>query len=470
MLIFEQFHTPGIAQLSYLIGDDSSGSAALIDPRPDVDEYLRKAREYRVGITHAIETHIHADFMSGSLELRQRLGSTKLLVSGEGGRAKYGFECEQVKDGHTLELGSVILTMRHTPGHTREHISIVAAEKNRSDSPWGVFSGDSLFADSAGRPDIMGGEEEAKELAGFLYETMTGFYAKLPDGVTVYPGHGAGSSCGPDIGDRRSTTIGFERKHNKFLHFKDKEAFIRYTRETATPIPTYYSPMKQLNGKGPPTFGWLPPVPPLPAPAFREAMAKKGAVVVDARTMLAFGGGHIKDALNIGARPELSPWAGWMLKFEDPILLVLDHDEQLEKVVQYLWRVGMTHFAGYLVGGMKAWDNAGFDLQEVPQMTVHELRQQRDGIQLLDVRTPSEWDDGHIPGARHMFVPDVPKHLDELDRSKPVVTYCDSGYRASLAASLLQREGFKCVYNVPGSWQAWTNAGYPVEGKPKERA
>lgn len=464
MLIFEQFHTPGIAQLSYLIGDDSKGVAAVIDPRPDVDCYLEKAREFRVGITHVFETHIHADFMSGSLELQRQLGTPKVFVSGEGGWTHYGFPCEKVKDGDTFEFGQTLLTVRHTPGHTHEHIAILAAEMEKKDSPWGVFSGDSLFADSAGRPDIVGGEKEANELAEMLFETMTGFYAKLPDGVSVYPGHGAGSSCGPDIGDRRSTTIGYERKHNPFLQFQEKKEFVNYTRSTASPIPTYYQPMKKLNQKGPAAFGGLPAVPPLPAPSFKKALSERGSVLVDTRTMLGYGGGHIKGSLNIGARPELSPWAGWMLKFDDRLLLVLEHDEQLEKVVRFLWRVGMTNFAGYLVGGMKAWDNAGFEIEPVPQMTVHELKNQRDDVQILDVRSPDEWEGGHIPGARHFFVPDIRKNLDQFDRGKPVITYCDSGYRASLAASILQREGFQKVFNVPGSWQAWTHAGYPVEG------
>lgn len=465
MLIFEQFHTPGIAQLSYLIGDDSKGVAAVIDPRPDVDCYLEKAREYRVGITHIFETHIHADFMSGALELQRRLGTPKIFVSGEGGWTHYGFNCEKVTDGDTFDFGDNLLTVKHTPGHTQEHISLLVAEKQREDSPWGVFSGDSLFADSAGRPDIMGGQKEARELAERLFETLTRFYAKLPEGVTVYPGHGAGSSCGPDIGDRRSTTIGYERRHNAFLQFHNKEELIRYTQSTSTPIPSYYQPMKKLNQKGPPTFGHLPPVPPLPPKSFKEAMQERDTVLVDTRTMLGFGGGHIQGALNIGARPELSPWAGWMLKFDNRLLLVLDHDDQLEKVVRYLWRVGMTNFAGYLVGGMKAWDNAGFDLEPIPQMTVHELKKQHDGIQILDVRSPDEWENGHIPGAKHFFVPDLCQHLDEFDRKKPVVAYCDSGYRASLATSILKREGFEKIFNVPGSWQAWTHAGYAIEGK-----
>ena len=464
MLIFEQFYAPGIAQLSYLIGDDSKGVAAVIDPRPDVACYIEKAREHRIGITHIFETHVHADFMSGARELQQQLGSPKIFVSGIDA-PHYGFDCEKVKEGETFEFGETPLTIKHTPGHTREHVAIIVAEKNRKETPWGIFSGDSLFADSAGRPDIVGNEKEARELGGMLFETMTRFYLKLDDGVAIYPAHGAGSSCGPDIGDRRSTTIGYEKKHNAFLQFQAKNEFIDYTQKTATPIPRYYQPMKKLNQKGPPTFGSLPPVPPLPAKTFKEAMSERDTVLVDTRSMLAFGGAHIKGALNIGDRPEASAWAGWMLKFEDKILLVVDKDEHLEKIVTYFWRVGMTNFAGYLVGGMKAWNNAGFEIESVPQMSVHELRNRKNSAQIVDVRKPDEWQGGHIPGARHFFVPDLCDHLDAFDRARPVVTYCASGYRASLAASIFKREGFEEVYNVPGSWQAWTNAGFPVEGK-----
>lgn len=463
-LIFEQIHTPGIAQLSYLVGDDSKGVACIIDPRPDVDCYLELARKHALSITHVFETHIHADFLSGGLELKRRLPSAKVFSSYEGG-ARYGFDNEKAKDGDIFEFGDLVLTVRHTPGHTPEHISFLAAEKKRPKTPWGVFSGDSLFADSAGRPDIIGSDRETKKLASQLFTTITEFYAKLDDGVTVYPGHGAGSSCGPDIGDRRTTTIGYEKKHNAFLQFQNEKEFVEYTISTATPVPTYYVPMKKVNQKGPPTFGNMPTVPALPAKSFKEAIAQRGTVLVDTRLMLGFGGGHIKGALNIGAREELSPWAGWMLKFDDSLLLVLETDENLEKVVRYLWRVGMTKFAGYLVGGMKAWDNAGFELDDVPQISVHDLKQAGNKVQILDVRAPDEWKCGHIPGAKHFFVPDVRENLDKFDKAKPLAVYCDSGYRASLTASILKQEGFTKVYNVPGSWQAWKKAGYPIEGE-----
>jgi hydroxyacylglutathione hydrolase len=466
MMIFEQVHTPGIAQLSYLIGDDSTGMAAVIDPRPDVDCYLELARKHAVGITHIFETHIHADFMSGARELRSRLKTARIHVSAEGG-AKYGFEHEPLKGGQRFELGSVILEAKFTPGHTPEHMSYLAYEKKRFGAPWGVFSGDSLFVDSVGRPDLLG-DDETQKLAEQLYDTTFNFYAKLDDAVELYPGHGAGSACGPEIGDRKSSTMGYEKLHNQFLKPRGRDEFIKEVLESAPPVPRYYPGMKKVNARGPDTFGSLPPVPALPAGEFKQAVSNGRNVLLDTRNLLAFGGGHIPGALNIGHRAELSPWAGWLLKFEDPILLVLDKDQDLEEVVKLLWRVGYTRFAGYLAGGMKAWNNSGGDVRGLPQISVHELREKMDEFQILDVRAPAEWEEGHIPRARHMFVPEVRERVGELDRGKPVATYCDSGYRASIAASILRQEGFGKVHNVPGSWQAWKKAGYPIAREGRE--
>ena len=220
--------------------------------------------------------------------------------------------------------------------------------------------------------------------------------------------------------------------------------------------------MKRINSEGPEVLGNLPHVPGLPPKEFQALIGKKEMRVIDTRSMLAFGGGHIEGATNLGALPELSIWAGWMLDPEQPLLLVLEHDKDLEKVVPLFLRTGYSKFAGYLVGGMKAWDNAAFELAEVEQMTVHEVKDRADELQIVDVRTPDEWEEGHIPGAKHLFLPDVPKKSRQLDKDVPIAVYCATGYRASIAASLLKADGFD-VRNIPGSWQAWTNAKYPVE-------
>jgi hydroxyacylglutathione hydrolase len=466
-MIIEQILTEGIAQLSYLVGDDETGLAAVIDPRTDVEVYVKLARKHKVSITHIFETHIHADFVSGARELAARAHTAEIYLSHEGG-PEYGFEHKPIKDGQTFELGVFVLTARHTPGHTPEHMSYAIAEKKRPETPWGIFTGDALFADSAGRPDLLG-ETQSEELAEELFNTLTQFFLELDDAMIVYPGHGHGSPCGAEIGDRLITTIGRERKFNGFLQFTDVKEFKEHALSTAPPEPTYYKRMKKLNSKGPPVLGALPRVSGLPAKAFRAAIEAGESVLLDSRTMLGFGGGHIPGAINIGALPELSIWAGWMLDPETPILLVVERDRDVEEAVRLLLRTGYRKFTGYLVGGMKAWDNAGFDLDELPQMTVHELNSAADSVQIVDVRTPSEWKKGHIPQAQHIFLPDLrngaygktPKGLEsKLDKQQPVATYCDSGYRASLAASLLQKQGFSDVRNVPGSWQAWKRAGF----------
>ncbi len=465
-LIFECIETEGIAALSYLVGDDSAGVAAVIDPRADVDVYLELARSKQLSITHIFETHIHADLISGARELSARVQSARLFVSHEGG-AHYGFAHVQSHDGDTFSLGPIRITVRHTPGHTPEHVSFLVAEEDHPDAPWGVLTGDSLFVSSAGRPDLLG-DAQAKKLAKQQFHTLRDFYLKLADGVIIYPAHGHGSPCGADIGDRLSSTIGYERHLNAFLQFQDEKSFTHYALSTAPPVPTYYPRMKKVNAKGPELLGHLPIVRGLPPTLFKKAMQTPSHVLIDTRMMLAFGGGHIQGALSIGGKPLLSIWAGWLLDPMKPLLLVLESDDQLEEIVRYFVRTGYTRFAGYLVGGMTAWNNAGLPLESVGQMTVHDVKRAGKRLQLIDVRSPDEWDRGHIPNARHYFLGELREHLDKLNRTKPTAVYCDSGYRASIAASILQQAGFKCVCNIPGSWQAWEEAGFPVEGEQKE--
>ncbi|SMP73567.1 MBL fold metallo-hydrolase [Desulfonatronum lacustre] len=466
-LIFESIQTDGIAQVSYLLGDDAEGTAAVFDPRPDVDCYLQLAREKQVSITHIFETHIHVDFVSGARELCTRAESAKIYLSHEGG-ARYGFEHEGVADGDVFELGSALITARHTPGHSPEHMAYLLSEKDHPEAPWGVLTGDSLFVSSAGRPDLLGRSRE-KELAEQLFHTLHDFYLKLDDGVIIYPTHAQGSPCGEDIGDRLRSTIGYERRFNAFLQFDNAESFIKHALAGASPIPTYYPLMKTLNTKGPMVLGNLPPVRGLPPKFFQEAAQDHNNVLIDTRMMLAFGGGHIKGALSIGGLPILSIWAGWLLDPGQPILLVLESDDTLEAIVRYFVRTGYTKFAGYLVGGMKAWNNAGLPLESVGQKTVHEVQAAGKELQILDVRAPAEWKDGHIPNARHVFLGELREHLGALDKDKPTAVYCDSGYRASIATSILQQHGFGNVCNIPGSWQAWKNAGFPVERESEKK-
>ena len=460
-LRFEPILAEGIAQVSYFLCDESEGCAAVIDPRPDADIYLQKARQYGVTITHVFETHIHADFMSGARELVSRCnGSAKTFVSVEGD-ATYDFEHEPVRDGDEFEFGQIKIRAKHTPGHTPEHLSYLLYE-TYEEEPWGIMTGDSLFVDSIGRPDLLG-DEKTDELTQALYKTMREVFCKLGDEVIVYPCHAAGSACGPDIGDRMNTTIGYEKKHNPFMQIETFDEFKKAIQDNAPPVPTHYPKMKELNARGPKTFGHTPQVRSLSVKEFEKEIKNTNTIIIDTRDMLAFGGGHIEGALNIGQRPILSVWAGWLIDTDAPILLVLPRDKDLELVVTLLWRTGHTNFKGYLAGNMRSWQEAGKPIKKLPQLSVHELSKNKGQYLPLDVRKNKEWKNGNIPDATHIFLGELSNKLSTLDKEQNLAVYCASGYRASIAASLLQKNGFKNVNSIPGSFKAWKAADLPIE-------
>ena len=461
MFVLEPILTEGIAQLSYLMGDTSTGQAAVIDPRTDVEVYEQLARKHGVSITHILETHIHADFVSGSRSLAARLGTADIWLSGE--QATYAFDAHPVQDGDTFDFKSFTLTARHTPGHTPEHLSYEIREAKK-DSPWAVFSGDSLFVGSAGRPDLLGGDQ-TETLSEDLYHTLYDYYLKLDDFVIVYPGHGAGSACGADIGDRMHSTIGYERRTNPFLKYPNVDDFKDFVIGDAPPVPWHYPELKKFNAKGPAILDRLPTIPAIPPQEFRSKTREPGVTTVDTRSLLAFGGGHVPGAINIGDRVEISAWLGQMLDLDQQLLLIVDDDADVESIQRLIVRTGHNQFAGYLAGGMKAWEMARLPLETQQQISVHQLRELLDSSHkptVLDVRSPGEWESGHIPGAQHYFVADMRDRINGLDKDAPYVTYCASGYRASIAASLMQARGFTDVSNVPGSWSAWEAAGFEV--------
>ncbi|RPI26803.1 MAG: MBL fold metallo-hydrolase [Acidobacteria bacterium] len=458
-LRFCQFHTEGIAQLSYLMGDTKTRTCVMFDPRPDVGIYIETARELGLAITHIFETHIHADFVSGSRELAARLGNAPRICLSTERATRYGFDHEAIRDGFTLALGETSIVARHTPGHTPEHLSYLLIEKARG-VPWAVLSGDCLFADSAGRPDLLGDKTEA--LTTDLFNSLSRFYLSLDDGVIVYPGHGSGSPCGASIGSRLTSTIGYERRFNPFLQCKRLEEFRAFVLGNLPPVPDYYPRMKRLNQAGPEIVAELEVAGMSPG-EFRREVEREDALLIDTRSMLSFGGGHIPGVLNIGARPLLSVWAGWLLPPDKPLLLVLEDDNELRRVLSLFVRTGYSRFSGYLAGGMAAWMDAGYQMRRLPQLAVEEIRSGRTARTILDVRTEREWASGHIPGAVNIPLPQLRSRSGSMIPRGPVAAYCGSGYRASLAASILLQEGFQEVYNIPGSFNAWKSSQYPVE-------
>jgi hydroxyacylglutathione hydrolase len=461
-MILETIETGGLAHLSYLLGDEGAGVCAVIDPRRDVSVYLDVARANNCRITHILETHIHADFVSGSRELASQVGAPVYVGAAEG----YGFDHRPLKDGDCLEVGSLRLGVLQTPGHTPEHVCYLVSGGKGSQEPWGLFTGDTLFAGEVGRPDLIGGGSEER-LARQLFRTLHEKVLVVGDEAEIYPAHGAGSPCGGNIGDRRTSTIGYERRHNPKLQTHGEDEFVLQVLSDLPPAPFYYPRTKEINAAGPRVLGCLPNLQPLNPQRLQEAMGKPDVVLVDTRAIEAFGGAHLPGALNIALRDEFPIWAGWMLDPEQQVILVLAEEEDVDEVQRHLLRVGIENVGGFLRQGIRSWVEAGLPFERTVQMSVHELKQriadQRDNLQVLDVRRDDEWEQGHVPGAIHIFAPYLRDRLAGLDRAKPVATYCGSGYRSSIAASLLQRGGFREVFNVPGSMKAWKAAGYPLE-------
>ena len=466
-MLFERFEDSGLSQFSYAVGCPGAGAIAIVDPRRDVDVYETFAADRDVEITHVLETHIHADFASGARELAERTGAALCLSAyDEGEKYDVSFPHRELEDGSTLELGSVRIQALHTPGHTPEHLSFLAFDTHRSaDVPEVMLSGDFLFVGSLGRPDLLG-EEAKRKLARRLFNSVREKLAPLPDGLEIHPGHGAGSMCGAGMSARPLSTLGFERVANPYLDpGLDEEAFVEKILGSAPPFPPYYRRMKTLNASGPAILGDLPGRDAIPVEEF-HALVEAGNVVVDLRDQLAFGGGHVPGALGIGVDGSLSTWAAWVVPYDQPILLVAETPFAVDPAVRALVRVGLDRIRGWLEGGMNAWRQEGLPIATLPQMSIPELSAalERGGaVNLLDVRGDGEWSGGHIDGAVHVHGGLLEDRLDEVPRNgRPLAVICGSGYRSTVAASVLKRAGFEDVRNVPGGMRAWRSAGLPV--------
>ncbi|HDZ56412.1 MAG TPA: MBL fold metallo-hydrolase [Pseudomonas xinjiangensis] len=460
MLVFERVYTEGLAQLSYVVGDSKAAIAAVIDPRRDIDIYLNMARAHGLRIAYVIETHIHADFVSGAQALAEQTGAELI-----GGRSDaYDFKLRQVEGEEILQLGQVRLQVMHSPGHTPEHISLLLFDNQQGDEPFALFTGDTLFNLDVGRPDLLGDGSEQK-LAAQLFDTLMNRYVPLGERVEVYPCHGAGSACGKSIGDRQHSTLGNELLFNPALReTRSEEEFVDWLLKGMPEPPRHYARLKKVNARRAKMVG-LPLPPPLSPQAFQNLAGEGDIQIVDIRSILAFGGGHVPGAINIALRNEFINWAGWMLSAERPILLVGESADDIHQAVTQLYRIGLDDIRGYLRNGMTDWQNAALPLASVGEWTVHELDRRRNDsdVLVLDVRSPAEFKGGHVPGAQHAYVAHLDSSLSELDSDKTIATYCGSGYRASIAASILKRSGFEKVVNVPGSWAAWKAADLPVE-------
>lgn len=459
-MLFHQFHLEALGHASYLLGDRATGQALVVDPRRDVEVYLRASRAQGLRLTHAMDTHGHNDYLSGLSEVARRTDA-QVLGSAEG---QLGYPHRPVKDGEVLELGDLAVEVVHTPGHTPEHVSLLVYDREQGGDPALLLSGGALLVGDLARPDLLGGEVEARKAAREFCHTIQTRILPLPDHVQVWPTHVAGSLCGGSIGSRLSTTIGYERRTNAILAEVDaKEEFVAecLRLDNLPAVPPYWRRMRAANLAGVAPLGVLGEPPALAPDAFAHAAEADDAVILDTRRPEAFGGGHIPGALNVGLGPSFPTWAGTVLPEGARSLLVLDDPAGLPEAIWHLLRIGYPPPAGWLAGGMFAWRAAAKPLQRLEQITAGELADRRDELAVLDVRQPMEWAGGHIPDATFITGAELPERLHDAPPG-PLAVTCGSGYRSSVAASLLAAHGRTDVVNVLGGMAAWNNAGLPT--------
>ena len=459
-MILEQYYLGCLSQASYLIGDESTGTAVVVDPRRDVDEYIRAAHERGLTIRHVFLTHFHADFVAGHLELAQKTGASIHL--GAGANAEYPHVAHA--DGDSLSLGNVRLGILATPGHTPEGISITVHD---GDSPaYAVLTGDTLFIGDVGRPDLMASIGiTAEELAGQLYDSLHDKLMTLPDATLVYPGHGAGSMCGKNLSTDTVSTIGAQRAMNYALQPMSKAEFIGVVAAEQPAAPRYFAHDAMLNRQQRSTF----------EDVLREGMrplqleevvrvVNGGGQLLDVREEDAFAAGHLVGAINVGLSGKFATWAGSVLDVTKPVVVIADPGREGEASTR-LARIGLDRVVGYLADGMAALGTRPELLattRRLPVAELHDVLTAEREAAVLDVRTPGEWAAGHIEGSVNLPLLELSERLTEVPAGRPLFVVCRSGYRSSCAASVLERAGIDGVGNVVGGMLAWQDFGLHV--------
>jgi glyoxylase-like metal-dependent hydrolase (beta-lactamase superfamily II)/rhodanese-related sulfurtransferase len=452
-MIFQQILNEDTGCLSYLIGCGNAGRAVVVDPgRDKVDEYQALARRKGLAITDIIDTHVHADHVSGNQALAAKCGARMLVHPA----ADAAYPHAPVEDGDVIAIGSVSLRVIHTPGHTPDSVALLVTDLSRGGEPWFVLTGDTLFVGDVGRPDF-GGERAAAD----LYRSLTERLLVLPESVEVYPAHGAGSTCGRAMSSKTASTIGFERRFNVALQASGVDDFVTRLMQGLPPKPANFERIiaknrsRHLLGVGEPA--------PLSA-AQVQALLDKGAAALDVRSPEEFGDGHVPGAINVWIEsPQFSGRAGLFLPSDAPVVLVASSPTDLGRAAQALGRIGLDEIAGHLQWGMTDWRSHGLPVARVPQITVHDLatmRDERPDLVIVDVREPFEWDEGHIEGAVHLPMSEALRRMAELPADRPKAVLCAGGLRSSGVISALSRAGMSDWYNVSGGVGAWVKAGY----------
>jgi hydroxyacylglutathione hydrolase len=473
-MLLKRFYDTGLAQASYLVGCQRTGEAIVIDPNRDVEQYLEGATAEGMRIAHVTETHIHADFLSGSRELARK-SDARLHLSDEGGADwKYAFAGDAgarlLRHGDVISVGNVRLEVLHTPGHTPEHICFLLTDGAAAERPMGVFTGDFVFVGDVGRPDLL--ERAAKvggtmeESARLLHRSLQTFKA-LPDYLQIWPGHGAGSACGKSLGAVPQSTIGYERFVNWAFQVADESTFVQRVLEGQPEPPKYFAQMKKLNRDGPAdrrTDGR----PSRLSLAEIRALIDRKEIVIDTRSAAHFARGHVPGTINIPLTRTFVTWAGWLVPYDRKFHLIADAEESpaLDSAIRELSMIGLDAVGGYAPAAIVAeWERGVGALQSVEQISVQELARRRGDPELaiIDVMGAAEWEEGHLPGVPNIPVGFLADRISELPEGKTVVVHCQTGARSSIAASLLQARGVSTVMNLRGGYAEWEKSGLPVE-------
>lgn len=475
-MFLTRFYDQQLAQASYMIGCPASGEALVIDPTRDVEQYVARAATEGLRIAHVTETHIHADFVSGSAELAERTGARLYLSDAGNADWKYVFAAERgaalLRDGSCITVGAVRVEALHTPGHTPEHLSFVVTDTAAADEPMGIFTGDFVFVGDVGRPDLL---ERAARQAGTMDASARQLFRSLrrleqyPDYLQLWPGHGAGSACGKALGAVPQTTLGYERRFNWAFAVRSEDEFVRTVLAGQPEPPSYFAEMKRINKSGPRILGTPAPLP--LAPDQTLAMRDAGnTVFLDVRPAEEFATAHIPGAVNIPLDRSFSTWTGWLMPYDRDIVLIASDDAAAGDATRQLAMIGLDRVAGFLTArdAQEAWTHAGRSLATVPQITTAELaaRLAANNVRVLDVRNDSEWDAGHLPGAQHIPLGHLPDRAGDLPSDRPIVVQCQGGGRSAIAASVLQARGVADVTNLAGGFAAWKTAGLAVELTP----
>lgn len=459
----QQFFTDGLGCASYLIGCEGAGVAAVIDPDRDVQKYLDVAQAHGLKITHILETHLHADHISGNTDLAARTGADIYLHAQAGAE----FLHQTIKDGDHLQLGQVRIDVLDTPGHTPDSLTLLVADTTRAPEPWMAFTGDTLFVGDAGRPDLVGADT-ARNLAGQMHHSLFDKLLPLDDALMIYPGHGAGSLCGKSIGAVRSTTLGFERKHNPALAPRSKEAFIEFATGNLPEQPANVKRIKAINQRGPAPLGEV-----LARPlTIQQAVPhfQRGAALLDLRSKADYLQAHVPGSVHLEADNQLSNRVGFVLPPDVPLVLLLSDPADYRRVVFSLARVGYDNVLGYLSDGLETWEAMGLpltsgDVRDLEPTELDALLRSGNGHKpvVVDVREPWEFQQGHVPGAILISLGELATRLGELDPEHPIAVICASGSRSQSAAALLGQKGFKTIYNILGGTLGWRQSRLPLE-------